>query len=226
MVPSQGPGAIPLNFSVGSTSELNAQFRQKVTALSPSFDALELESTLRSPQVTAMRSAAAAAPASQRTGIVNDLVRADVSPAPLVNSSASLSEETSAISTSNVAQLSTTPLTPSAAPTPTPSPTTTSAPHAPVPAPIVYPPGTVQEIIVRAARKYGVSGSWMIKIATCESGLNPRSVNAAGPYDGLFQFLPSTFYANGGTNIWSPTQQANITADMLAHGQAGQWGCA
>jgi hypothetical protein len=66
----------------------------------------------------------------------------------------------------------------------------------------------------------------MLKIAKCESGLNPRAYNPSGPYYGLFQFLMSTFRANGGTDIWDPVQQANITAKMLAHGQAHQWGCA
>ena len=119
-------------------------------------------------------------------------------------------------------------------PTPTPTPVVaaaiipTPAPTAappPVPA-AVYPAGSIQSIIIAAANRYHVSGAWMVKIATCESGLNPRAYNPSGPYDGLFQFLPSTFRANGGTDIWNPYQQANITADMLAHGQAYQWGCA
>ena len=66
----------------------------------------------------------------------------------------------------------------------------------------------------------------MLKIARCESGLNPRAYNPAGPYYGLFQFLMSTFRHNGGTDIWDPYQQAEITATMLSNGQAHQWGCA
>ena len=50
----------------------------------------------------------------------------------------------------------------------------------------------------------GVSGDWMVKIARCESGLNPHAYNPRGPYIGLFQFLMSTFTHNGGTNIWDP----------------------
>jgi soluble lytic murein transglycosylase-like protein len=86
--------------------------------------------------------------------------------------------------------------------------------------------GTIEAIIEQAANTWGVSYPWMLKIARCESGLNPHAYNPAGPYYGLFQFLMSTFRANGGTNIWDPVQQANITAKMLAHGQAHQWGCA
>jgi len=86
--------------------------------------------------------------------------------------------------------------------------------------------GSVVSIIRAAAARWGVSGDWMVRIASCESGLRPNAYNPSGPYYGLFQFLMSTFRANGGTNIWSAADQANIAAKMLAHGQAHQWSCA
>jgi hypothetical protein len=118
------------------------------------------------------------------------------------------------------------------APIPPPPP-----PPAPPPAPRIlraqvsipganYAPGSVEGIIRAAAARWGVSGDWMVKIARCESGLRPNAYNPRGPYIGLFQFLMSTFKGNGGTNIWDPTDQANIAAKMLAHGQAHQWSCA
>ena len=118
-----------------------------------------------------------------------------------------------------------------APPTPEPTPPPTAAPKIarpvaaapPAPPP---PPGSIEAIIRDAAARHGVSGDWMVKIARCESGLNPRAYNPAGPYYGLFQFLQSTFRANGGTDIWDPYQQSDVTANMLAHGQAHQWGCA
>jgi Transglycosylase SLT domain len=125
--------------------------------------------------------------------------------------------------------------------TPTPVPTPVPPPPPPTAAPVVRPavavapaappapppaPGTIEAIIQQAANANGVSYPWMLKIARCESGLNPHAYNPRGPYYGLFQFLMSTFRANGGTDIWDPVQQANITARMLAHGQAHQWGCA
>ncbi len=123
------------------------------------------------------------------------------------------------------------------APTPTPTPPplpptpaavravakTTAPPLPPAPPPA---PGTIEAIIQAAATKWGVSYPWMLKIAHCESSLNPRAYNPAGPYIGLFQFLPSTFRAHGGTDIYDPVQQADITANMLAHGGARAWGCA
>ena len=127
---------------------------------------------------------------------------------------------------------------------PTPSPTVApSATPAPAPArpvaklsvrlrsaapPLVATasPSSVIGIIEAAAARWGVSGAWMVQIARCESGLRPTAVNSAGPYLGLFQFLQSTFTHNGGTNIWDAADQANVTAKMLAHGQAWQWSCA
>jgi hypothetical protein len=87
-------------------------------------------------------------------------------------------------------------------------------------------PNSVIGIIEAAAARWGVSGSWMVSIARCESGLRTTAYNPRGPYIGLFQFLMSTFTHNGGTNIYSAADQANITAKMLAHGQAYQWSCA
>ncbi len=121
---------------------------------------------------------------------------------------------------------------PSPTPAPTPVPTAVPTPRATAKAAASIPsappaaPGTIEAIIQQAANTYGVSYPWMLKIARCESGLNPHAYNPAGPYYGLYQFLMSTFRANGGTDIWDPVQQANITAKMLAHGQAHQWGCA
>lgn len=115
--------------------------------------------------------------------------------------------------------------TPEPAKTPRPTPKAVAAPPAPAAAPVV-PAGSIQDIIVQAANAHGVSSSWMLKIARCESGDNPRAYNPSGPYIGLFQFAPSTFRAHGGTDIYDPVQQSNITASMLAAGQASQWSCA
>jgi soluble lytic murein transglycosylase-like protein len=101
---------------------------------------------------------------------------------------------------------------------PTPKP----APKGPVPG-VSYAPGTVAAIIMAAAAANGVDGNWMVAIASCESGMRPNAYNPGGPYIGLYQFLPSTFAAHGGTNIYDPTQQANIAASMLAHGGARSW---
>jgi soluble lytic murein transglycosylase-like protein len=99
---------------------------------------------------------------------------------------------------------------------------TKKAAAGPVPG-VSYAPGTVAAIIMAAAAAAGVDGNWMVRIASCESGLRPNAYNPSGPYVGLFQFLPSTFAAHGGTNIYDPNQQANIAATMIAHGGARSW---
>lgn len=82
--------------------------------------------------------------------------------------------------------------------------------------------------ITASAEHWGVSVSWMLKTANCESHFHWNSVNPSGPYIGVFQFLMSTFIANGGTaaTIWNPAVQANIAAKMFAHGQSHEWACA
>lgn len=106
--------------------------------------------------------------------------------------------------------------------TPTPAPTPRPKPRVEVPQ-ANYPPGSIEAIIAAAANAHGVDPSWMIRIASCESGLRPNAYNPSGPYYGLFQFLMSTFKAHGGTNIWDPTQQSNIAAAMLVQDHGSAW---
>jgi hypothetical protein len=82
--------------------------------------------------------------------------------------------------------------------------------------------------ITAAAEQYGVNVAWMLRTANCESHFHWNSVNPSGPYIGVFQFLLSTFVANGGTaaSIWNPVAQADIAAKMFAHGQSHEWSCA
>ncbi len=92
--------------------------------------------------------------------------------------------------------------------------------------PVAEPPvGTIKQIIWAAAQKYNVSYSWLLGVAQCESGLNPTDVNRSSGASGLFQFMPATFYGHGGTDIWDPTQQANIAAKMFSIGESSEWVC-
>ena len=127
-------------------------------------------------------------------------------------------------------------------PTPAPTPTPTPPPPPPPPPPprpvptvrpvaivrpaVVVPASKtqIQAIILAAAARYGANGDQMVRVAMCESGLNPLARNSSGA-SGLFQFMPSTFYGNGGHNLWDPTDQANVAARMFAAGQAYQWVC-
>lgn len=106
-------------------------------------------------------------------------------------------------------------------PPPEPEPEAVAAAPAPAPPPPA-PAGSVVAIIHAAAARHGVSGDWMVSIAQCESGLNPRAVNPAGYY-GLFQFSRSTWAAYGSGDIFDPAAQSEATASMLANGGSGHW---
>ena len=111
-------------------------------------------------------------------------------------------------------------------PTPTPAPSR-SAGNATggggIPAADDVSVPAVEAIITAAAQAAGVDPTWMLNTAGCESGFRSGAYNPAGPYVGIFQFVPSTFRDHGGTDIWSPTQQASIAAGMFAAGEAGAW---
>jgi soluble lytic murein transglycosylase-like protein len=115
--------------------------------------------------------------------------------------------------------------TPSAVPAPA-QPAAPPKPAAPAP-PVAVAPSqqAVADIIRAAAAKYGADANQMIRVARCESGLNPNAYNRGGGYSGLFQFAPSTFYAHGGHNIWDAADQSDVAARMFAAGQSYQWGC-
>lgn len=95
--------------------------------------------------------------------------------------------------------------------------------------------GSVESIIRQAAAKYGVSGDMLVRIARCESGLNPGSVAAnfiAGTHPtGLFQHVAAYWpqrainYGYPGANIFDATAQANVTAQMFRDGLQGLWEC-
>ena len=111
-------------------------------------------------------------------------------------------------------------------PSPSPKPPPPPAPK-PAPRPVYVAPSqaAIANIIRAAAAKWGVDPNQLIRVAMCESGLNPNSYNASSGATGLFQFKPPTFYQHGGTNIWDPTDQANVAAHMFAQGLAYEWTC-
>ena len=93
---------------------------------------------------------------------------------------------------------------------------------APIVAEPVAPAGSIESIIYTAAANHGLDGAYLLAVASCESGLNPSAVNAAG-YHGLFQFDETTWAEYGYGSIYDPVAQAETAASLIAAGQASRW---
>lgn len=103
-----------------------------------------------------------------------------------------------------------------------PAPTPTPEPEPAVEPVVAAPAGSITAIIYDAAAEFGISGAYLLAVASCESGLNPSAVNPAG-FHGLFQFGTGTWATEGYGSIYDPVAQARTAARMLAAGQASRW---
>lgn len=83
----------------------------------------------------------------------------------------------------------------------------------------------VANAIRSAASRYGISQWWLFALAACESSFNPWAYNPSSGVSGLMQFQPSTFYWQGGTDLWNYWQQALVAAKMMAHGLGYHFDC-
>lgn len=90
-----------------------------------------------------------------------------------------------------------------------------------------YTEEEIIQIIYAAADKYGQPREDMLRVARCESNLNPNAVNASSNASGLFQFLPSTWettpYAD--QDIFDPVANAEAAAWMWDNGRRNEWVC-
>lgn len=84
----------------------------------------------------------------------------------------------------------------------------------------------VTRYIYAAADRYGQSRSDMLRVASCESNLDPYAVNPSGSY-GLFQFIRSTWKSTpyGDEDIFDPQANANAAAWMWKQGRKSEWVC-
>lgn len=83
------------------------------------------------------------------------------------------------------------------------------------------------ELIYDAAYFYGLDGGDMLRVARCESNLDPRNVTPPHSASGLFQFLPSTWkttpYAD--RSVFDPEANAYAAAWMWSVGRRSEWVC-
>lgn len=103
-----------------------------------------------------------------------------------------------------------------------------------VQAPIAQAPSNTEEIVRQAARKYGLDENNFVRIAMCESTMNPNAVNYSynenGYPSGLFQHLSGYYPARAlkygySTDVFDTYSNANTTAAMFADGQSYLWEC-
>ena len=122
---------------------------------------------------------------------------------------------------------------PTPAPTPTPKPTPKPTPAAkPTPTPS---PSRSQKTYSREEVKAGIRSAWggddeeAIRVAECESGLNPRAASASGHY-GLWQMRMETWHSYGGSGDPRDASPAEQTAAAWRLYQQRGWapwgGCA
>jgi soluble lytic murein transglycosylase-like protein len=67
----------------------------------------------------------------------------------------------------------------------------------------------------------------MLRVAQCESGLDPNQVTPPYEASGLFQFLPGTWASTpfAAQNIFDPVANANAAAWMWSVGRRNEWVC-
>jgi uncharacterized protein YraI len=83
------------------------------------------------------------------------------------------------------------------------------------------------DFIYEAAAYYDQNGDAMLRVARCESNLDPYNVTSPHSASGLFQFLPGTWattpYAD--ENIFDPEINAYAAAWMWSVGRRNEWVC-
>ena len=89
-----------------------------------------------------------------------------------------------------------------------------------------YSETEIIRIIYAAADRYGQPRAEMLRVARCESALDPNAVNPSGSY-GLFQFIRSTWKSTpyGGEDIFDPQANANAAGWMWSVGRRNEWVC-
>ncbi|HXI17686.1 MAG TPA: transglycosylase SLT domain-containing protein, partial [Chloroflexota bacterium] len=100
-----------------------------------------------------------------------------------------------------------------------------------LPAPLALDTGAQMRVVIEAAgARWGADGPLLIRIAECESRLNPTVVGRNGAA-GLFQIIPDTWrwaadrLSLGSASPFDPLANAEVAAWLLVTAGPGQWGC-
>ncbi len=85
-------------------------------------------------------------------------------------------------------------------------------------------------VIEGAGARWGADGPLLLRIAECESRLNPTAIGRNGAA-GLFQIIPETWrwaagrLSLGSASPFDPLANAEVAAWLLVTAGPGQWGC-
>ena len=85
-------------------------------------------------------------------------------------------------------------------------------------------------VIEAAGARWGADGPLLLRIAECESRLNPTVIGRNGAA-GLFQIIPETWrwaaerLSLGSASPFDPLANAEVAAWLLVTAGPGQWGC-
>ena len=90
----------------------------------------------------------------------------------------------------------------------------------------------VKRVIRQAAARWGLSAQKMLRVAECESGLNPRAQSPSRKYVGLYQFERASWETRArwagyeGRPWWDPVANANTAGWLVTEGGGwGHWTC-
>lgn len=90
-----------------------------------------------------------------------------------------------------------------------------------------YTDEEIIQIIYASADEYGQPRADMLRVARCESVLDPNAVNPYSNASGLFQFLPGTWATTpfADQDIFDPVANANAAGWMWENGRRNEWVC-
>jgi len=90
-----------------------------------------------------------------------------------------------------------------------------------------YSQQEIVDIIYAAADRYGQPRADMLRVARCESVLDPSAVNPSSGASGLFQFMPGTWLTTpfADQDIFDPVANANAAGWMWSVGRRNEWVC-
>jgi hypothetical protein len=98
--------------------------------------------------------------------------------------------------------------------------------------PTTAPSGSVESLIYHWTSVYGGDPGYHVKIARCESGLNPNSVGGGGLYLGVYQqhskywAARAARYGFAGASPFDANANVAVSIAMMRGGMYSHWGCA